>query len=210
MTTETDRELLELAGVKVRRERHGMNKSPEHRVWVGMKQRCTNPNRRDFKWYGGAGVKVCSLWMNSFLSFYNHVGPRPSPQHTIDRIDVLGDYEPGNVRWILQRHQVENTTVVRMITIGGKAQSISAWEREMGLAKGVARRRESSGWSITDAILTPSIKGQKLHANVDRDYSCQPRDWHGRYVADNDNEAATLCPSELGVRAPKPQKMTPQ
>ena len=54
-----NRELLELAAKAiVKKERHGMNKSPEHRAWVQMKQRCTNEKKRDFKYYGGRGVKV--------------------------------------------------------------------------------------------------------------------------------------------------------
>lgn len=156
----TDRELLEMAA-KGKRQLHGMNKTTEHRVWVGMKQRCTNPNKRDYKWYGAKGVRVCSEWMNSFVSFYEHVGARPSPKHTIDRIDVSGNYEPGNVRWATMEQQINNTTVVRMISIGEKTQSISAWEREMGLSKGQVRAREKSGWSVVDAIMTPSVLGQK-------------------------------------------------
>ncbi len=90
----TDRELLELAA-RPKRGKHGMNKSPEHRVWVGMKQRCNNPKKKDYKWYGAKGVKVCQEWMDSFSSFLEHVGRRPSPQHTIDRINVDGNFEPG-------------------------------------------------------------------------------------------------------------------
>lgn len=160
MTDKTDRELLELAA-RPKRGKHGMNKSPEHRVWVGMKQRCNNPKKKDYKWYGAKGVKVCQEWMDSFSSFLEHVGRRPSPHHTIDRINVDGNYEPGNVMWATMEEQINNTTVVRMITIGEKTQSISAWEREMGLSKGQVRAREKYGWNIVDAILTPSVLGQK-------------------------------------------------
>lgn len=158
----TDRELLKLAA-KRKRERHGMNKSPEHRAWVHMRQRCSNPRKREWPHYGGRGIKVCEAWEQSFLAFYEDVGQRPSPKHSLDRINNDRGYEPGNVRWALQQQQVENTSVVRMVTICGRTQSISAWERENGLAKGQVRAREASGWSLEEAITTPSVPGQKKH-----------------------------------------------
>lgn len=179
-----DRELLELAARgKPKRERHGMNKTTEHAAWVQMKQRCLNPNKKEYKHYGGRGITICDKWMNSFIAFFEDVGCRPSPKHSIDRIDVNGNYEPGNVRWATQQQQVENTRTVRMVSINGKTQSISAWERDMGLPKGMVRSREVRGWSLEDAIITPSIPGQKKVTKVSRDYSRQGRDWHGRYKA---------------------------
>lgn len=166
-----------------KRERHGMDRTPEHRAWVGMKQRCNNPKKKDYQHYGGRGISVCPAWLVSFKAFYSDVGPRPSAAHSLDRIDVNRGYEPGNVRWATHQQQVENTRVVRLVTVSGKTQSVSAWEREMGLSKGQVRSREASGWSIEEAIMTPSIKGQKLHSNVKRDYSCYARDGNGRYTA---------------------------
>jgi hypothetical protein len=178
----TDIELLELAAKAAgKREKHGMNKSPEHRAWVSMKQRCTNPNKREWPHYGGRGIKVCEAWMHSFIAFIKDVGLRPSGMHSLDRINVDGDYEPGNVRWATDQEQKENTRVVRMVTIGGRMQSISAWEREMGLSKGQVKSREKAGWTIEEAILTPSIAGQKRHMKVARDFSTYKRDSHGRF-----------------------------
>lgn len=164
--------------------KHGMNKSPEHRAWVHMKQRCSNKNKREWPHYGGRGIKVCEEWASSFLAFYDHVGQRPTEKHSLDRIDVNGNYEPGNVRWATQQEQVENTRVVRMININGKTQSLSAWAREMGLPRGQISGRLNAGWSMEEAILTPSIPGQKLHSRVPRDYSERTRDSNGRYLAE--------------------------
>jgi hypothetical protein len=177
----TDRELLEMAAKARKKGRHGMNKTPEHRAWVGMKQRCTNPKKRDYRWYGAKGVTVCAEWMHSFTAFYTHIGPRPSPDHTVDRIKVERGYEPGNVRWATEQEQKENTTVVRMVSINGRTLSISAWEREMGLSKGQVKARENSGWTTEAAILTPSVAGQKKVMTVKRDYSQRTRNSHGRY-----------------------------
>jgi hypothetical protein len=178
----TDRDLLEAAARAAgMRERHGMNKSPEHQAWVHMKQRCTNPKRKEFKHYGGRGITVCAEWMVSFLAFYAHIGAKPTSKHSLDRIDVNRGYEPGNVRWATTQTQIENTRTARHVTLNGKTQTISAWAREVGLARGQVNGRLKAGWSLEEAILTPSIPGQKRHMKVIRDYSIYKRDWHGRY-----------------------------
>jgi hypothetical protein len=164
------------------RERHGMNNTPEHRAWVGMKQRCTNQRKRDYQWYGARGITVCAEWTLSFSAFYAHIGPRPTPAHSVDRIDGKKGYEPGNVRWATKQEQIENTSVVRMVEIDGRTQSLSAWAREMGLPRGQINGRLNAGWSVREAILTPSVPGQKLHQRAVRAYSGQGRDDHGRYT----------------------------
>lgn len=87
---------------------HGMTNSPEFTSWLCMKARCTNPRNDNFARYGGRGIQVHAGWMESFEDFYAHLGPKPSPSHTLDRIDVDGDYEPGNVRWATPSEQRAN------------------------------------------------------------------------------------------------------
>ena len=87
---------------------HGLTGIPEHRVWSGMKTRCLNPKRRNFKWYGALGVQVCDRWANNFENFLQDMGHRPSPKHTIDRIDPSGNYEPSNCRWVTWDIQAAN------------------------------------------------------------------------------------------------------
>lgn len=168
----TDRQLLELAAKAAGiRESHGMRWTPEYQSWLGMKQRCTNPKKREYKHYGGRGIKVCDAWVSSFTKFYSDVGKRPSRSHSIDRINVNGNYEPSNVRWATQQQQIDNTRVVKMVTINGKTQSHAAWAREMGLAVGQITARIKSGWSEIEAITTPSIKAQKVHKHVPQGYA---------------------------------------
>jgi len=74
-----------------------------------MKQRCCDPEHVAYPNYGGRGITVHVSWIGSFESFFEHVGPRPSPKHSIDRIDNDGNYEPGNVRWATAKQQRRNT-----------------------------------------------------------------------------------------------------
>ena len=65
-----------------------------------MRTRCSNPNVPEYHNYGGRGISVCREWNESFETFLAYMGPRPSDEHSIDRINVNGNYEPGNVRWV--------------------------------------------------------------------------------------------------------------
>jgi hypothetical protein len=82
--------------------------TPEYRAWQNMKTRCFNPNFTTYEDYGGRGITVCSQWVNDFPAFLAHVGPKPSPAHSLDRIDNEGHYEPGNVRWASRSDQNRN------------------------------------------------------------------------------------------------------
>jgi hypothetical protein len=82
--------------------------TPEYRTWLNMRQRCSNPNANNYKNWGGRGICVCDRWNDSFAAFLADVGERPTEVHSLDRIDVNGNYEPGNVRWALPKEQAKN------------------------------------------------------------------------------------------------------
>lgn len=90
-----------------------MHRTPEYSSWQSMKQRCLNPNVSNYDLYGARGITVCDRWRNDFEAFLTDMGRKPSPQHTLDRIDNDGDYEPDNCQWATPKEQANNRRVAR-------------------------------------------------------------------------------------------------
>jgi len=130
--------------------------APEYRVWRWMRSRCLNPNNGDYHHYGGRGIRVCAEWLNDFAQFLADVGPRPSPKHEIDRIDVNGDYEKSNVRCTDRSGQMNNTRCNRRITFQGRTQTLTEWGRELGISPKTLRYRLlAAGWPVDRAFGRP-------------------------------------------------------
>jgi hypothetical protein len=136
---------------------HGMTGTPEHRAWAGMIARCTNPSGPAFAHYGGRGITVAPEWIGpgGFERFYAHVGPKPSPKHSIDRIDNDGGYRPGNVRWATQGQQMRNTRRSRLLPIGDRLVTGQEAGERLGISRQAIQQRLDRGWTRTEAATTP-------------------------------------------------------
>jgi hypothetical protein len=130
--------------------KHGLSKDPIYRVWRSMISRCTNPNQACWRNYGGRGILVCDRW-NSFENFIEDMGPRPSPQHSIDRIDVNGDYEPNNCRWATKEEQSANRRDNKLVTFRGELIPLFLAAKASGVPVVRFRARVRIGYSADEA-----------------------------------------------------------
>lgn len=136
--------------------KHGMFGTAEYRAWASMKQRCLNPNDKDFSRYGGRGIKVCERWI-TFENFLEDVGLRPSSAYSIDRFpDPDGNYDPGNVRWATDEQQNRNRPTMNVVLIfDGQRRTAAEWSELLGLKRYTVYRRVSAGWTVRDALMLP-------------------------------------------------------
>lgn len=138
--------------VEVRVEDH-----PEYRSWKHMRERCENKNNHKFRDYGGRGIKVCQRW-KKFRSFLEDMGPRPSPNHSIERKNVNGDYTPKNCVWATRREQARNQRRSVFVIWEGKKILLVELMEKLGLDRQRVYGRLKMGWSIEDAITIPIKK----------------------------------------------------
>ena len=134
---------------------HGKKYSRVYVKWGGMLSRCRNPNASQYEKYGGRGITVCERW-STFENFYADMGD-PPPRHSIERIDVNGNYEPGNCRWATDKEQANNRRNTRFYEVGGQRMTISDVAAQAGMPAQIIAGRMTSGWTIERAISTPIV-----------------------------------------------------
>jgi hypothetical protein len=149
-------------GSKIWNRKHGMEKSPEYRIWVDMKRRCHQPQRSDYHRYGGRGIAVCDEWrfgnghLSGFECFYRDVGLRPSPKHTLDRNDNDGPYCKDNCEWVLRAVQARNTRTNHFVEVDGERMLLVEAAERYGIKYGTLKNRVITlGWPIDRAINEP-------------------------------------------------------
>lgn len=121
----------------------------EYHAWRGAKDRCVNPSHVSFKNYGGRGIRMCDRWLNDARAFLDDMGPKPSPKHTIDRIDNDGDYVPGNCRWATRREQMMNRRNVLRASFAGEVKTVMEWSEILGIPYLKLRRQGREHQSIS-------------------------------------------------------------
>lgn len=146
-------------------ESKGVSKDPEYKHWLNMKSRCNTPSSTGWEHYGGRGIKVSPDWDDSYEKFLSDVGRRPTPKHSLDRIDVNGNYEPGNVRWATQTTQMRNMRLNRIVKVGGKEITLAQAVESSSLLYNTILYRLKRGWSLDDALSYPARKGVRPEKN---------------------------------------------
>jgi hypothetical protein len=163
--------------------KRGSGKSPEYATWIGIKRRCYDTKYKDFPNWGGRGIKVCDRWNSSFSAFLEDMGPRPSLDHQIDRIDPDGDYEPANCRWVTARQQgAEHRRDIIPITIDGtNYPSIKAASDAFGARYSTVLQRIYAGIPAEQAVKAST---QRLKPRRSRE-SYLPKDHPSRHIDGN-------------------------
>lgn len=138
-----------------RHQTHGKSKTPEYLSWCAMRRRCKDTNDDWYPSYGGRGISVCERW-DDFVTFLSDMGEKPSKAHSLDRIDVNGNYDPSNCRWATPKVQARNTRACEMLTYNGETKNIADWADQFGINyRTIKSRTYQMGWSAEKAITTP-------------------------------------------------------
>jgi hypothetical protein len=196
---------------------------PLWNCWCDLKARCSNTGRKDYQNYGGRGIRVCDRWLNSFEAFVEDMGVKPSPHHSIDRIDNHGHYEPGNCRWATRKEQGRNKRNMHMLEHNGVRRCVSEWAEETGLQKHTILFRLRTGWSVADALNTkvsvvPSrhvrhqsasmkeieeSKGEDDHEWGDSEMKLRVKEWEAKFESAKSKgykiKTQTYLPNKHGV-----------
>lgn len=139
--------------------KHGESQTRLNREWRKIKYRCSNPNDDRWEDYGGRGITVCKEWTDSYEAFRDWaIANGYRDDLTIDRIDVNGNYEPGNCRWITNQKQQNNRRDNHYITYKGETHTITEWARIYGVGENCLVHRIRRGWDVERAFTTPMQK----------------------------------------------------
>lgn len=143
--------------------KHGYRKrgrvNPNYDAWSHMNQRCMNPNDKEYKNYGGRGIKVCRRWKR-FANFIEDMGERPTEKHSLDRIDNNSEYNKENCRWATKKEQAHNRRDNRLETYNGISKCVASWAEEYMIPYYSLLWRLNHEWSMYRALTTP-IRGRK-------------------------------------------------
>lgn len=126
-----------------------------HNIWLCMRQRCEKPNCSGYRKYGAKGISVCKEWQifENFRDWALTHGYKETL--TLDRINLVGDYEPSNCRWVTAREQSLNTSRNHNITLHGITKPLDDWSKHYGINPKTVRDRLRRGWEIERALTTP-------------------------------------------------------
>lgn len=150
---------------------HGMSQtSPEYTSWRAMRNRCSGAVSGDpGGYYSARGIDMAPEW-ESFERFYADMGARPSPSHSIDRIDNARGYWPDNCRWATDAEQSRNRRHVQQISHDGLTMSLAEWAVHLGISYATLQGRRNRRWSIERMLTTPTRPIRHTHRTAHRDH----------------------------------------
>lgn len=155
-----------------------ISKHPLYHLWVNLRGRCYTKSNHKYYMYGGRGVRVCKEW-DSFEQFVKDMGPRPSPAHSVDRIDTNGNYEPGNCRWATPKQQQRNTRQNVYIEIDGETRVMMDWCMKYGASPSTVKNRvRKMGMSWKEALTAkPNSRARSDSTTGARGIECRGKSW---------------------------------
>ena len=138
------------------------NQTREYATWSNIKTRCYNENCKSYARYGAKGIRMCDEWRDSFVAFYRDMGPKPSADHSIDRIDTSKGYTPENCRWATREEQARNKTTTIWIELDGVRRPAIEWCQIAGTDYHAFFYRYENGWSHRECIWGREKKPRSL------------------------------------------------
>lgn len=136
----------------------GFSKTPEYASYKAMMSRCYRVKDASYPYYGGKGITVCDEWRDNFSAFLRDMGPRPSPEHSIERKHVDKGYSKENCCWATKKEQANNRSTNLRLTLNGQTKTLMQWCEEYGISHATVSSRLAMGWSLIDALTKPVAK----------------------------------------------------
>lgn len=185
--------LTNQAGPQNNNWKGGQRDTPEYEAWVAMRKRCTRRWHKSWPRYGGRGIAVCERW-SDFLNFLADMGRRPSPEHSLDRIDNDGNYEPSNCRWATAKTQRRNSDgPSRTLTAFGKSQRLADWCVEFHVHPATLASRLRRGVSVEDALTMRDARGGRQCPLLEQCHAGHAFDQANTYLAPDGRRACRAC-----------------
>lgn len=140
---------------------HGKANSKVYWAWGHIHARCYNPKCLQYKNYGGRGITVCERW-HKFENFLADMGEPPTLQHSIDRINNNGNYDPKNCRWATHEEQSNNRRTNKYYFFNGEHLTLSQWSKKVNIDYNALYKRIQMKWSIEDTLQKKSKKDTRM------------------------------------------------